>query len=283
MSGTVTSMRTTFDLLGLEVGATPTSFVLPVVDRLSTPFRFLYGGSGVAASIEAAETVTDRPLMWITTQFLTNAHPGQQVDIAVDVPVEGRATTQAQVTASVDGTLMLSSLCAHTDRPDDGRQVFLSMPDVPSPDRCAPMFEPFALPEDRPPSFFDHLERRVAAGSFDFARREPHTGTLALWTRLVGRPLGSPASLAFIADIVPLGVSLAAGVAPGGTSLDNTLRVVRHDVETDWVLVEIIASSLQRSIGHGQVRLWSQAGDLLAVAEQTCIIRTSHHQRTSAG
>ena len=36
-----------------------------------------YGGSGIAASTEVAERVTERPLMWMTTQFLTNTAPGE--------------------------------------------------------------------------------------------------------------------------------------------------------------------------------------------------------------
>lgn len=243
--------------------------------ELSTPFGFLYGGSGIAACVEAAERVTGQPLMWITTQFLRNAHPGQTVTVEVDVPVAGRATSQVQVTARVDGDMMLSSLCAHTNRPDADTQSFLKMPDVPSPDRCEPLVEPFELPVERQASFFDALDRRVPAGSFDFSG-EPQSGPFLVWTRLRDHLAGSPATLAFIADIVPLGVSLASGRPPGGTSLDNTLRMV-NEIETDWVLVEIVPEAFHRSIGHGTVRLWNPTGLLLAIAQQTCIIRTSHH------
>jgi acyl-CoA thioesterase-2 len=55
--------------------------------------------------------------------------------------------------------------------------------------------------------------------------------------------------------------------------------MVRTDVATEWVLLEIVPDSFQRSIGHGTVRMWAESGELLAVAQQTCIIRTSHHQR----
>ena len=50
--------------------------VLPVTTGLCTPFHFLYGGSGLAACAVAAEHVTGRPLKWITTQYVANAHPG---------------------------------------------------------------------------------------------------------------------------------------------------------------------------------------------------------------
>ena len=82
----------------------------------------------------------------------------------------------------------------------------------------------------------------------------------------------------FVADIVPLGVCAALGIMPGGTSLDNTMRVV-DPTPSEWVLLEIVPEGYHRSIGHGSVRLWSPEGRLLGIAQQTCIIRTSHHER----
>lgn len=271
-------MTERFDLLKLEPGRDDTHFRLPVTRDLSTPFDFLYGGSGIAASIEAAELVTGRPLMWITTQFLTNTTPGTVVDFDVETPVAGRATSQVQVNASVDGGLMLSSLCAHTSRPDIDRQSFVTMPAVAPPGECPEMVEPFASVTDRPRSFFDSLERRVAAGTFAFtADQQPQAGPIAMWSRVTGQSLRTAASLAFIADIVPLGICVALGRPLGGTSLDNSLRVVQTGVDTEWALLEIIPESFQHSIGHGTVRIWAETGELLAIAQQTCIIRTSHH------
>jgi acyl-CoA thioesterase len=269
-----------FELLALEQGDTATSFRLPASPSLTTPFDFLYGGSGIAASVEAAERVIGRPLMWITTQFLTNAATGQTVDIDVHTVVTGRATSQVQVTARVEGALMLSSTCAHTIRPDDDVEQFHAMPSVPSPDECSEMIEPFEPGGDRPPAFYDAMERRVASGEIIFDdTRTPQRGLIALWCRLRDEPIGSAATLAYVADVVPLGVCVALGRPLGGTSIDNTLRMVRTDVATEWVLLEIVPDSFQRSIGHGAVRVWAESGELLAVAQQTCIIRVSHHQR----
>ncbi len=273
-----------FDLLRLAGGNRSTHFQLPVTPELSTPFDFLYGGSGIAASIEAAERVTERPLMWITTQFLTNTAPGTVVDVDVATPVAGRATSQVHVNASVDGELMLSSLCAHTSRPEGKRETFLTMPSVPPPEDCGPLAEPFDAVPNRPNSFFDLLDRRVAVGTFAFGEdQRPQPCPLAVWSRVRGQPLRTTASLAFIGDIVPLGLCIALGQPLGGTSIDNSLRIVQTDFETEWALLEIIPESFQHSIGHGSVRMWSETGDLLAVAQQTCIIRTSHHSSISAG
>ncbi len=273
-----------FDPLRLTDGNHFAHFRLPVTPDLSTPFDFLYGGSGIAASIEAAERVTERPLMWITTQFLTNTAPGTVVDLDVATPVAGRATSQVQVNASVDGELMLSSLCAHTSRPEGKRAAFFTMPSVPPPKDCGPLAEPFDAVPNRPRSFFDSLDRRVAAGKFAFGEdQRPQPVPLAVWSRVRGQSLRTAASLAFIGDIVPLGICIALGQPLGGTSIDNTLRIVQTDFETEWALLEIIPESFQHSIGHGSVRMWSETGELLAVAQQTCIIRTSHHSAIPAG
>jgi len=273
-----------FDLLRLADGNRSTHFQLPVTPELSTPFDFLYGGSGIAASIEAAERVTERPLMWITTQFLTNTAPGTVVNVDVATRVAGRATSQVHVNASVGGELMLSSLCAHTSRPEGKRETFLTMPSVPPPEDCGPLAEPFGAVPNRANSFFDLLDRRVAIGTFGFGEdQRPQSCPLAVWSRVRGQPLRTAASLAFIGDIVPLGLCIALGQPLGGTSIDNTLRIVQTDFETEWALLEIIPESFQHSIGHGSVRMWSETGDLLAVAQQTCIIRTSHHSSISAG
>ena len=101
-------------------------------------------------------------------------------------------------------------------------------------------------------------------------------GRAALWVRVPEWPIGSPASQGFVADIVPMAISLALGRPPGGTSLDNTVRIIDPE-PSEWVLLDITAEGFHRSIGHGSLHLWSRDGRLLGTAQQTCIIRTSHH------
>ncbi len=270
-------MLPAFDLLELQSTDDPHRFRLPAHNRLCTPFGFLYGGSGIAASVEAAERATGRPLQWITTQFIGTPVPGDVVELEVTMPAHGRATTQAQVSASVGGRPMFTSLCAHTDRPSGDGVHFLRMPEVAPPEDCPSMSEPFAAVLAG--TFFDHLERRLAAGRIAVeAIDDPQAGPLAMWCRIPDHEIGSPATQAFVADIIPLAVCAALGVMPGGTSIDNTLRVVDPE-PSEWVLLDITAEGFHRSIGHGSLRLWSRDGRLLGTAQQTCIIRTSHHTR----
>lgn len=265
----------TFALLDVQPGDEDHRFRFEARTALCTPFGFLYGGSGIAASVEAAERFTDRPLQWITTQFIGSPVPGDIVDLEVVTPAHGHATTQSQVLGTVDGRAVFTSLCAHTVRPTGDGAQFLTMPDVPPPGECADMTEPFQ--RDLTGTFFDHLERRVAAGKFALdAVDDPQTGSLSLWCRIPGQTIGGGATQAFIADIIPLGVCAALGVMPGGTSIDNTVRII-DPTPSEWVLLDIIPEGFHRSIGHGSLRLWSEDGRLMGAAQQTCIIRTSHH------
>jgi len=264
-----------FDLLQLDSTSEPTRFRLPVRPELCTPFAFLYGGSGIAASVEASERATGRPLQWITTQFLGSPTPGMVVDIAVSVAVNGRATTQTQVSGSVNGNVMFTSLCAHNVRPAGDAEAFATMPDVSGPRESAHFGEFF---DTGNASFFDHFERRVGAGKFAMdADGDPQSGLLAIWCRIDGVPVTGAATQGFVADLGPLALCARLGIAPGGTSLDNTVRVV-DPAPTEWVLIELEADGYSRSVGHSTARLWSEDGRLMGIASQSAIIRRSHHQ-----
>jgi len=272
----------TFDLLDLQPTVDPLHFRLDARKALCTPFGFLYGGSGIAGSIEAAERASGRPLQWITTQFIGSPAPGETIDLRVELPAHGKSTTQSQVFGSVtdaDGETrpVFASLAAHTDRPSGDGAGFLEMPDVPSPDDCPSMSEPFEAALAG--TFFDHLERRLAVGALAIqAIDNPQSGPLGLWCRIPDHQIGSAATQAFVADIIPLAVCAALGVMPGGTSLDNTVRIIDPE-PSEWVLLDIQPEGFHRGVGHGSLNLWSQDGRLLGTAQQTCIIRTSHQTR----
>lgn len=264
--GHVTASDAAF--LGLELAEGRASLL--VEPRHCTPFRFLYGGTGVAACAAAAEAVTGRPLVWITTQYIGQAAPGERLDLDVEVLVAARATSQALVRAHVGDRLVLHATTAHTDRAVGDEAWWGAMPDVPGPDDCEPFRLPFEDPEGV--SFVHSLERRVPP-RWDQAPG----GRVTMWTRVPGWGVGTPASQAFVADIVPMAVTASLGRPPGATSLDNTLRVVHGEPHHGWVLMDVEAQGFRRSIGHGQVRLWRPDGVLLGIGSQTCIVRTSHH------
>jgi acyl-CoA thioesterase len=102
---------------------------------------------------------------------------------------------------------------------------------------------------------------------------DPGPGRICMWVRLrTGAPL-TPATVAFIADMVPLSVAHGAGLVAGGISLDNTIRVGAF-VPTEWVLVDLRAHFAAGGYGHGAAQLWSEHGHLLGTASQTASMFT---------
>ena len=195
---------------------------MPVTEALCTPFGFLYGGSGIAACAVAAEAATGRPLVWITTQYVRNAKPGDIVELAVDVVVHARATSQTHVHGTVDGRTVLHATTAHTDRPDGDARWWGEMPAVSPPEAGAP----FVLPWEHVTSgsFVERMERFLVPEMPELVAE----GRAAMWVRVPGWPIGSPASQGFVADIIPMAIGMAIGQGPGGTSLDNTVRIVHR-------------------------------------------------------
>lgn len=265
-AGTAAGAR--FELLQLERVAADRYRLAVRPDLCSTPLGALYGGIAVAASAEAVEEVVGRPLQWITTQFIGSPRSPDVIDLEVVTMAHGRTTTQAQVVGTVAGRTVFTSLCAHTER--DGERVqFVKMPAVPRPDEVSASEDPFAAVPSG--AFVDRTERRWAVRPSERGTSST-AGYGALWCRIRGSAVATPASQAFVADIVPLAVCMALGVPAQGTSLDNTIRILDR-TPSDWVLLEMFPDGLHRSTGHGSLRIWSDDGRLMGVAQQSAIFR----------
>jgi len=132
-----------------------------------------------------------------------------------------------------------------------------------------PMFTPPSLKGPGPNDTKGTIQLPGSVGGADWqgGAFDPETGLL--YVQSITGP--------FVADIIPMALGLAIGQGPGGTSLDNTVRVVLAEPTDDWILLDIEAEGMNRSIGCGRVRLWRRDGTLIGVGTQSAIVRTSHH------
>ena len=257
--------------LGLEPTHNPMRWVLPVTPGISTPGPFLFGGCGLGAAIAALEATSGRPVVWATAQYLSYANPPSMLDIDVTLAAEGRSITQGRVVGHVADKEILTVNAALGSRDLEVEGTWVTRPDVPAPEDCQVREPRFPGTE----SIMDRLDVRLAdARGRDEVEGNPSPdGRSLLWARVPDLlDLSSGASLAILGDYVPFGIGQALGLAGGGNSLDNTLRVYRL-VPTEWVLLDIRIHAVAHGFGHGVVHLWSEEGTLLATASQSTIVR----------
>jgi acyl-CoA thioesterase II len=250
-----------------------TSWDLPVTRGLLTPLGGLYGGAGIAVAAAAAESATGRALRWITCQFADTATEGETVRVDVDVDKRGHRTSQATVRGMVGERVVFRAITALGEpRADVPAAAWVSVPDVPAPSDCPPLETPFPTEG----TCIERSERRLARGPHfeDFLTDEarPPGFQMCFWSRMVGTGSGSPAMLAWLADIVPMSVAAGLGAGVRGTSLDNTLRMVELD-DPAWVLVDVRPTAASEGYAHGDVHLWAPDGRLLATGSQTAVLR----------
>lgn len=260
-------------MFDLKATHNPHRWYLPVEKALCTgpaDRQFLFGGVGMAASIQAMEQTCGRKVIWATAQYLSFARPGKIVDLDVWVPVTGRLTSQANVLLHIEDQKIISVHAALGARESDLQDQWVTMPKVGPPEDCA---EANYWRGDGT-GLNARLEIRVAKGHFhgDKAIGERGDGRLIFWLRSREGHLADARMLAIAADYVASGIANATGLHAGGNSLDNTIRYA-NIVPCDWILCDVQIESLTNGIVHGRMHLYSPDGVLMATASQSMIMR----------
>jgi acyl-CoA thioesterase len=231
---------------------------------IARPDGILYGGSGATAAVVAMEAATRRPARWATIQFVASPTVGDVVETDVDVVAAGHRISQVQVRATVQGRLMFSAVGATaTARPDGLQGQYVPMPDVAPPGEGRDLFTGFDLSGNA-----GHHERFVMR--LVSAAEAGAPGHVPLWTRFTEPLAFTPATIAFLADMVPMSIARAAGQMGAGSSIDNTLRFgPRPEPDAEWLLLDLHGQLATDGYGHGSLEVWSPAGRLVATGSQT--------------
>jgi acyl-CoA thioesterase II len=247
---------------------------------LLTPAGTLQGGAGLGAAITAMQTVSERPVIWATAQYLAFALGNAPVDLEVTIEVSGHNTTQARCVVSRDGKEILTAHGALGSRDFDVEDVWCAPPIVPAPEDCPE----YRFVANRVPNQTQvdegsdgrFVEFRLAKGRQmdDIAEQGGRgTGSFAVWVkRIDGAMIENIGDLTYIGDFLPIGFAEAMGQPYVGNSLDNTVRVGKL-VPTPWVLLSINIQQVSRGFGYGRAELWAQDGTLLAETSQSAILR----------
>lgn len=253
---------------------------LPVTLDLCSGLRVLWGGCGLGASVQALEELTGRRCAWATVQYLQPIHPGAVLRLGV-ASHDGRSVSQAQVTGTVDGRPVLAGLAALGGRGALDLQHVASPEDVPPPQDCAPRTMPLRV--DPTGTFLARFEQRWAQAPRPLREDGvPGTGRTRVWVRMRESVPTTAATVAMLADLAPSAISEATGEHAGGVSLDNTVRYARRPEGTDdgWLLLDLTVEAVVADVAQLRGRVFDTRGVLLAVAEQSAVVRRRAAPRT---
>lgn len=256
------------DFLGMETTSDPDRWRLPVTEAICGGRKNLYGGCGLAAVIEAAEGTTGKPTAWASCQFVGGAQPPEVIELSVEVVADGHYMTQARVIGTVDSALFLTGLVAVGRRPEVAAGRWETMPVVPPPEACPTRK---MANEERRGGLRPRIDERTATNDADGFLTADGEGRSALWATMPGGVPAAASALAIVGDDVSVGVAAAVSADVRARSIDNTIRVVSPRA-TPWVLADIKVHAVGEGLGHGNINLWSQAGELLAIASQSGMV-----------
>jgi acyl-CoA thioesterase II len=267
------------DPFALEVVA-PGTFAARIEHRFCVgrpDMHFMFGGAGMALAARAIEQQTGEQVRLLTLQYIAPTLYGARLDIVVQRLV-GDRVAQLAIVGRVAGETVLRGIAAIGSRADMPLVAVETMPAAPRPED---------LPVLRAHNESEHdvhqnVEIRLARGRFGIFSKAPVStdGHVHVWMRPTRGPVDA-AILGLMGDFVPSTTSNALGVRSGGSSLDNTIRIVRI-VPTHWVFCDIYITAIADGMAHGGANLFAEDGTLLAIASQSFIPRV-HATRPVAG
>lgn len=234
---------------------------------------FLYGGLGLAAGIGAMQRAVGRPLIWASAQYLSFATIGDELELTVEVPSRGCTVAHARVSGAVGDREVITAVASFGARDDAPSRQWSRAAQMVPPQECE-VVELYP-PQGEQARLIDRMEVRMPSGELEARRNKgipSDTGKITMWMRTTDPIDIDPGVLALFADFVPAGIVMALGRQGGGSSLDNTLRIIQL-VPTTWVLCEFDAHGIANGMGHGDIHLYAESGDLLAVGSQSCLLR----------
>lgn len=247
---------------------------LPVDLPLCSGLHTLWGGCGLGAAVQAASEATGRDCAMATVQYLRPIHPDSTLVLTVDAGRAGRSVTQARVTGTVDGQVVLAGSAALGGIGETDLQFVRPPEDVPPPQDCVERTMPLRV--EVAGTILARLEQRWAQAPRPVRTDAvPGSGRTRVWIRLREEFPVDAGALAVLADLAPSAVSEATGERAGGVSLDNTIRYARAGAVAagGWVLLDLTVEAVVSDIAQISGRVFDESGTLLAVAQQSALVR----------
>jgi acyl-CoA thioesterase len=247
------------------------------VDRLlCAAGDMAFGGFSMALIAEAARGWTGGRVRSLSANFLSPVMLGELLSLEPRALRIGRRVKQLRVDAHVAGRPVISSAVVLGEaggypgtrdpggRPGEARQPRSPVTSVPPPEECPQRSYRFR----KPGSFIDVIDARLASPE-PAPGRHAEAGVL-LWARLDAE-VSDAARLTALSDHLPYLVVRALGGVRHATTVSASVRLSSAPV-TEWTLLDIRLLDVDGEFGNGRVRMWSQAGALVATAGQTTYV-----------
>jgi acyl-CoA thioesterase len=269
-------------------GDRPGRYRADVADHWNCP---LFPQGGVVAAV-AADAIRreldapDQPLRTFTTLFVTPIPAGP---VTVDVGVVRRGRSMSQATATVTVAVPAQEPAAHAATAGQtavavfGRSragfAFTDpvMPDVPPPEDCLSIREPFPHGYERPEiEFWNHVDSRIALGHVPWDDYAPTTSDMAFWYRFDEPPRDpatgvlDPLALVALSDTMLSAVGERLGpAAPDwwAPSVDLTVHLLGES-RSEWVLAHMRARRAADGYVSAEISLWDTEAGLVAQGTQ---------------
>lgn len=212
-------------------------------------------------AIEAAARVMERPVVQASAQFLRFMPRGALVDLEVQPQVGGKTLAQAIVVMRIAEEEVARVNLGLGRRNGFEAKQWITAPFAAPAGACSR--RAILPPQDAEAQFLSRIETREIT-------QTAQEGRTLLWLR---RRDGGPSdrmTLAVFADFLPLALGRATDRPGGGNSVDNVLRLL-DEAGPGWILCDMEISAAAHGFAHGNLKLWSQDGKLLAIGSQSLI------------
>ena len=252
--------------------------------------RRVFGGQVLGQALSAASATTEGLVAHsLHAYFLRKGDHGAPILYEVDRQRDGRSFSSRRVVAIQHGRPILN-LAASFQRPEEGLEHQISMPEVPPPEELDDLAElrrqlVDQLPERRIPRFL-MMERPFEFRPVQRPRYfdpEPLEPRVQVWFRAVDRLPDDPALhrnvLTYASDYHlvtsaarPHGVSI---LTPNlqMASLDHALWFQRPFRADEWLLYDIESPSAAGARGLARGMIYRQDGTLVAMVAQEGVLR----------
>jgi acyl-CoA thioesterase len=236
------------------------------VDRLlCAESDMIFGGWSMALIAESARGWAGGRVRSLTANFLSPILLGDRLELQPTVLRGGRRVVQLQVDGQVDERPVV---CSAVVLGTSGKKRSVttwrsgdSAPAVLPPEQCPQRSYRFR----KPGSLIDVIDARLASP-------EPGPGTggtdgVFLWARLDAE-VSDAGRLIALSDHLPYLVVRTLSGVRHATTVSASVRL-SSEPATEWTLLDIRLLDVDGEFCNGQVRMWSRAGALVGVAEQT--------------